>query len=88
MRALNSFAVNGHDAVKAAELKTVTKNAMVACLGAQIGKHPFLHAALQIVSGTSFPSSQYKSRNLQTADGRKGIANAADELCGIALETE
>ena len=26
-----------------------------------------------------------KSRNLQAADGEKGIANAADELCGVAL---
>jgi len=27
-----------------------------------------------------------KSRFLQEADGGKGIANAADELCGIALD--
>ncbi len=27
-----------------------------------------------------------KSRFLQEADGRKGIASAADELCGIALK--
>ena len=26
-----------------------------------------------------------RSKNLQAADGEKGIANAADELCGIAL---
>ena len=29
-----------------------------------------------------------KSRFLQEADGRKGIASAADELCGSALEKE
>ena len=28
-----------------------------------------------------------KSKNLQAADGGKGIANAADELCGIALKS-
>ena len=29
-----------------------------------------------------------KSRFLQEADGRKGIASAADELCGIALRSK